>query len=1823
MNLNSVKCHIAGLAVLVAAAASAAVPARFCEYIESSTSGSTATYVDTGLKPHCANGKYFVDFEISAASLPGSVVYLFGYREKSGISNQMMDIALNASGTFRLDSLYKDTSNYTSSSMTATPGHRYNLTVRKRYNYNGERCNIEDLTSGARAKSGSGGQKYGNNCANSFCLFSAKIGSTVSTATISQKLYAAKIWNDGSTLNGDYIPCVTTAGKFGLYNVVDGSIKEASPQANFSASAADSPFARVTNGEVEFCAHITAQTGVQISIDGGETWVSSVDVWTKAGGDSFVVKARPDPSVPFAVFTGWSAGSAHRLDFSGGSGISTDTMTLTAGKVRDIVATAKVGGYTPQAELIANGNFEAYDYDWHGGGARGAVSTTYCSTTDAAMNSYFWTVDNGTGSIGNPDLRRFNIFMPPAKYKLSYGSAMSNNQSVNNNVAEMWNTSDTSRFSGSSVTNSITKTYTVYSKTFTYNTARTATLRISRTANSTYKHSLDNVSLKMQLPISGVVVTAEPELYQVDSAPSYNWFPMQDGRTDTFTAPSGTQFLNADETARGYVRGYRIDTYDTANSTWVLGEEEIPSLSYVHTQNANECKRLVWLWTAENKISVVSQSATELVSTNGTDWVQSLEEWYPYNSTASIYAGSTPSMYYTWEGLPTGSTYGAMNAVVTVPMNAPRSLVLTDRPAVLTHIWAGPSANFGTASAWRTPSGDVASAAPGLDSVAYIPPGSTCTVATAFSISKLYVGDVFDTRSAQTVSLTFATGLKTNEVATTIDIGKGATLTHSENGAGTTAVAAQQLNLKAGSTITIASGAKINAKAKGFNASKGPAPGASNTNGGSHAGVGANGSGINANKCYGSIRKPTSPGSGGGTKGGGVVYLATPGTLRLDGTIDASGENITYYRSGAGGSVFIEVGTLLGSGSVDVRGGSGTYSYQGGAGRISVIQSVAETLGFTGSLNAGCIKARSGAGTVYIENASDVPGQGELIVDSFGTTPESDCVCRLDTSVTDRSQLFGKVTVKRNARLQIPSGVTLKVAKALTTTGAYLSTVSTGGAIEFVPGSGGTVDVAGKVSAYSFFCTNSPNATLRFANGAVLTNFNNGVSAFTSEAGQLSMLPATAEAKWNLDIGSGVSMDASRLSVSNCVARGVSFGAVESSDLGGNTNCNFTSSIHPGDPITWTGADDTLWGNSNNWQPSRTPVDTDVVTIKANCPNYPVISGNDVTVNTITNEAGATLTLRGADLIVTNALTSAGSLVFSGGWENLILTGDGEQKVDFANTTIERITVDKPAGAVTFEHGFKVNKVFKCNSSNPLAFYFEPGETCEVDQLFVDGMVSDGEGGVNSMITMASSAAPGKWRLKATKSQRVRGVTASDCDASLGEPIRVGLLATDGQGNVNWDFGETAVADWVGGASTAFATAANWLPAAVPTADTCVTVTPRAGTTYTVAISAATEVKNLILGGDKGAVAFTSSARVTVGDDFEVRTNSTATLNYFAAANIVSNLTVRSGGKITHGTATASGPKLYIDASGDILVESGAAICADSTSSGGEGAGTGAYVCASHGGTGHGSTSDKCFGSVFEPFENGCSTVHLGKGGGSVRLVAAGRLHINGRVTAYGWLHVSGGGGSGGSVWLTAGVISGYGKISTDCVTDIETGTLNGNYTGGGGRIALYQTVANDWSELHITPTCSGSPAESTIRGGTGTVYWQLPSEAPHGGRITITPVAKTSTGTGFPGTADGDVRNAYKDAKLELGANSYLVVTNASLTASGGTMRIRDIDIKATTAKIALYENTIKVLSMEHKGGKNWTVGSDYAARVAAGAIDTSRGGKIVWPVGMRVTIR
>ena len=126
---NSLKSKIAGHAVLVAAVANADVPARFCEYLESSPGGSTAPYVNTGLKPHYVNGKFFVDFALVDTPLPSKAVYLFGSRYSTGINNSMMSIALDASGNFRLEALYANSTSKYATGGAATPGSRYCLSA--------------------------------------------------------------------------------------------------------------------------------------------------------------------------------------------------------------------------------------------------------------------------------------------------------------------------------------------------------------------------------------------------------------------------------------------------------------------------------------------------------------------------------------------------------------------------------------------------------------------------------------------------------------------------------------------------------------------------------------------------------------------------------------------------------------------------------------------------------------------------------------------------------------------------------------------------------------------------------------------------------------------------------------------------------------------------------------------------------------------------------------------------------------------------------------------------------------------------------------------------------------------------------------------------------------------------------------------------------------------------------------------------------------------------------------------------------------------------------------------------------------------------------------------------------------------------------------------------------------------------------------------------------------------------------------------------------------------------------------------------------------
>jgi len=112
-----------------------------------------------------------------------------------------------------------------------------------------------------------------------------------------------------------------------------------------------------------------------------------------------------------------------------------------------------------------------------------------------------------------------------------------------------------------------------------------------------------------------------------------------------------------------------------------------------------------------------------------------------------------------------------------------------------------------------------------------------------------------------------------------------------------------------------------------------------------------------------------------------------------------------------------------------------------------------------------------------------------------------------------------------------------------------------------------------------------------------------------------------------------------------------------------------------------------------------------------------------------------------------------------------------------------------------------------------------------------------------------------------------------------------------------------------------------------------------------------------------------------------------------------------------------------------------------------------------------------------------------GSGGGAIRLTVGGRLELNGKITACGGngfpsgAYVRGGGGAGGSIWITADQLTGSGLIKA-----IGGDSLQGG-GGGGGRIALY---LRDRSGFLGTLSSNGG-SSSANAGAAGTITYCLP----------------------------------------------------------------------------------------------------------------------------------
>jgi hypothetical protein len=207
----------------------------------------------------------------------------------------------------------------------------------------------------------------------------------------------------------------------------------------------------------------------------------------------------------------------------------------------------------------------------------------------------------------------------------------------------------------------------------------------------------------------------------------------------------------------------------------------------------------------------------------------------------------------------------------------------------------------------------------------------------------------------------------------------------------------------------------------------------------------------------------------------------------------------------------------------------------------------------------------------------------------------------------------------------------------------------------------------------------------------------------------------------------------------------------------------------------------------------------------------------------------------------------------------------------------------------------------------------------------------------------------------------------------------------------------------------------------------------------------------------------------------------------------LSSLTIASGGLLTVLSGQSTLDLLVFS---NVNVESGGVIAVDGEgyfqaggpgagqSSGNDGSGAG------YGGAGGASATisgGSSYGSSNQPVDFGSGGGFGGgppsggsEGGGALRLNVGGVLTVDGQISADGepGLQDDSGGGSGGSIWVTAGTLAGSGQFTADG----GAGELYGGGGGAGGRIALYSHANIFFGQATASGAGGASPgAEGTI----------------------------------------------------------------------------------------------------------------------------------------------
>lgn len=1037
----------------------------------------------------------------------------------------------------------------------------------------------------------------------------------------------------------------------------------------------------------------------------------------------------------------------------------------------------------------------------------------------------------------------------------------------------------------------------------------------------------------------------------------------------------------------------------------------------------------------------------------------------------------------------------------------------------------------------------------------------------------------------------------------------------------------KQLDLTVDGDLTVDEGGAIDVSGRGYPYASGPGVGTVDQCGASHGGRGHLGNaslGHTNGKCYGSIVSPVDCGSGGRwsltdfkSAGGGSAKVTVTGIFTLNGIFSADGA-LDDHHTGSGGSAWILANKLTGAGMISANGGTAKNNTGvGGGGRVAVWLTGEDSTfeDFTGQITAyGGRRSKNdplaAPGTVYLKTAAQDEHGGRLIIDN-GPADKAVINTRIDADVTDA--WVGDVFIASNVCFEISSNQTVKFSGNWTNKGRLLCADTSN--VECVPASEPVV-IAG-TNVFSMFSCTAPGATLLFSpNESLFSIAPYGKLLVMGEEGNPLKLSSLYNSQsWFMNIDPAAAVDAKFLEVADSDASQGMLVIAKDSSGERCQNWNFVNVV-AGETVVWTGAGgDGFWTNPLNWDRRRNPMDTDRIVIPAGCAIYPGFV-EDFSCLSLNIEEGASLNLAGYDISV-GSLMNAGSLVatsferinvsgdfiftetcsFESAYSTVSIRPEGDVVFKCAGEAFHKIDINLSGGAFLFDGDVNAHE-FLLTVSAASAMSVSSGSEIKTRRLNVDGFV-DGAASLTLSCALPSAA----WNLSVRDSAFVSGVAVSGCDASRGISIVTESPSYDGGRNLNWKF-ISGVVKWTGAADGDFSNDANWSSGIKPGPEDVVVIEEAANIALTEEIT----VGELRLGGGEGAVSFTISSPLTVAGSMSVLTNATVIMN--AATAIGGFLLIDAGGILTHSkNGSAEIYRINLEVGGNAYIAEGGKI--DVKGCGyGKGKGPGAagvqYSAGSHGGRGCGNSATyvtaPCYGSVFCPTNCGSSgsyhSSYGAPGGGAVKMTVAGELMIDGMIDAEGGddivpqepnsassCYYS---GSGGSVWLTATKLVGYGLVSANGGMDIHS------CCGGGGRIAVYLTESDDPAQT-LSITCYGG--RKYLKLGTtypsaapGSIYLQGCSEGDKAGRIIFdngTPKAGCLSSSmkvtcDFPATKISDKVSAYRNAKLIIGPGAPVK------TAFENKMRLKDVELQKGGVLYAV-DNIMFIESLLHKNGIGW----------------------------------